>query len=86
MLLGLTLMPAESMEFGIHPVEGPMRKMFFMLTFTSIGLVTDFRRLAEEGMGRLALVYGISLLVIIIPIGWVIAWIFHHGMVPPIAG
>ena len=86
MLLGLTLMPAESMEFGIHPVEGPMRKMFFMLTFTSIGLVTDFRRLAEEGMGRLALVYGISLLVIIIPIGWIIAWIFHHGMVPPIAG
>lgn len=86
MLIGLSLIPGESMNFGIHPVESPMRKMFFMLTFTSIGLVTDFRKLAEEGMGKLSLIYGLSLLFIIIPIGWALAWIFHHGMVPPTVG
>jgi hypothetical protein len=74
------------MDWGIHPFESVGRHLFFVLTFTSIGLVTDFRKLSEEGMGKLALVYGLSLLIIIIPIGWALAWIFHHGMVPPVVG
>jgi hypothetical protein len=37
-------------------------------------------------MGRLALLYGIALFVIIAPIAYVVAWIFHHGMMPLPAG
>ena len=73
----------ESLEFGIKPIEGSMRKFFFMLTFTSIGIVTDFRELAKEGLGRLAAAYGTILLIAIIPIGLFLAWLFHHGMMPP---
>ncbi len=84
--LGLTLIGGEAMDWGIHPFESVGRHLFFVLTFTSIGLVTNFRKLAEEHMGRLALVYGLSLLFIIIPIGWALAWIFHNGMTPPVIG
>jgi uncharacterized membrane protein YadS len=84
--LGLTeILPFERLEFGLKPVEGSLRKFFFMLTFTSIGIVTDFRELAKEGLGKLALAYGVILVFIIIPLGFFIAWLFHHGMVPPTA-
>ena len=73
----------ENLEFGLKPIEGAMRHFFFMLTFTSIGIVTDFRALRQEGIGKLAVAYAFILAVIIIPIGWFIAWLFHHGMVPP---
>ena len=84
--LGLTVIDPNAMEFGMDPVEGPMRKLFFMLTFTCIGLETDFRRLSEEGMGKMAIIYGLALLVIIIPIGWILGYVFHHGMTPPVVG
>jgi uncharacterized membrane protein YadS len=84
--LGLAnIIPFEGLEFGIKPIEGSLRKFFFMLTFTSIGIVTDFRELAREGLGRLAAAYGTILLIIIIPLGFFIAWLFHHGMMPPTA-
>jgi uncharacterized membrane protein YadS len=84
--LGLThVLSFESLEFGIKPIEGSLRKFFFMLTFTSIGIVTDFRELAREGLGRAAAAYGTILLFIVIPLGFFIAWLFHHGMVPPAA-
>ena len=69
---------------GAGIVQSPMRKMMFMLTFVSIGIITDFSKL--KGMGRLALLYGIALFVIIAPIAYVVAWIFHHGMMPLPAG
>lgn len=84
--LGLTdILPFEDLKFGIKPIEGSLRKFFFMLTFTSIGIVTDFRQLAKEGLGRLAAAYGTILTFIIIPLGFFLAWLFHHGMVPPTA-
>ena len=84
--LGLAaLLSFEDLKFGMGPVEGSLRKFFFMLTFTSIGIVTDFRELAREGLGRLAAAYGTVLAFIIIPLGLFIAWLFHHGMVPPTA-
>lgn len=84
--LGLIeIIPFEKLEFGIKPIEGSLRKFFFMLTFTSIGIVTDFRELAKEGLGRLAAAYGTILMFIIIPLGLFLAWLFHHGMVPPSA-
>ncbi len=67
---------------GAKVVQSPMRKMMFMLTFVAIGVITDFSKL--KGMGRLALLYAIALFVIIAPIGYVVAWIFHRGMVPPV--
>ena len=77
------MLPFDALESALGPVEGSLRKFFFMLTFTSIGIVTDFRELAKEGLGKLTLAYGVILLIVIIPIGFFLAWLFHHGMMPP---
>jgi uncharacterized membrane protein YadS len=61
------------------------RKLFFAMTFFSIGLVSNFRKLWEEGIGRLAAVYLVSLFGFIIWIGLAISWIFFHGVMPPVA-
>jgi uncharacterized membrane protein YadS len=60
------------------------RKLFFALTFFSIGLASNFKKLWEEGIGRLMLVYIIALFGFIIWIGLFISWIFFHGVVPPL--
>jgi hypothetical protein len=62
------------------------RQLFFVLTFFCIGVVTDFRKLWQEGIGRLAAVYVVSLFGFVIWIGLAISWIFFHGMKPPLAG
>jgi uncharacterized membrane protein YadS len=61
------------------------RVLFFVMTFFTIGLVSNFKRLWAEGIGKLALVYVISLFGFIIWIGLVISWIFFHGIMPPAA-
>jgi uncharacterized membrane protein YadS len=61
------------------------RQLFFVLTFLSIGMITDFRKLWQEGMGRLAAVYSLSLFGFIIWIGLVISWLFFSGIKPPLA-
>ncbi|MGH8631185.1 MAG: putative sulfate exporter family transporter [Burkholderiales bacterium] len=61
------------------------RQLFFVITFLCIGLVTDFRRLWAEGLGRLAAVYAVSLFGFVIWIGLVISWVFFHGIKPPLA-
>jgi uncharacterized membrane protein YadS len=61
------------------------RKLFFAMTFFAIGLVSDFRKLWEAGIGRLAAVYLVSLFGFIIWIGLAISWVFFHGMLPPVA-
>ena len=61
------------------------RVLFFVMTFFTIGLVSNFKKLWEEGIGKLALVYVISLFGFIIWIGLVISWIFFHGILPPSA-
>lgn len=72
----------ENAADGASVVQSPMRKMMFMLTFVSIGIITDFSKL--KGMGRLATLYGIALFLIIAPIAYAVAWIFHRGMLPPL--
>jgi uncharacterized membrane protein YadS len=62
------------------------RGIFFTMTFFTIGLVSNFKKLWEEGIGKLAAVYVISLFGFIIWIGLVISWIFFHGVKPPLAG
>ncbi len=73
---------ARTLHKAAEPVEGSMRTMMFMLTFLSIGTITDFSKL--KGMGRLALLYAIALFGIIAPIAYGVAWIFHRGMMPPV--
>lgn len=63
-----------------------LRLIFFTLTFFTIGLVSNFKRLMEEGIGKLALVYVICLFGFIIWVGLFISWIFFNGMKPPIIG
>jgi uncharacterized membrane protein YadS len=59
------------------------RVLFFVMTFFAIGMAANFKRLWAEGIGRLALVYVISLFGFIIWIGLAISWLFFHGVVPP---
>ena len=54
----------------------------FMLTFVAMGCITDFSKL--RGMGRLAVLYGVALIVVIAPIAYLVAWVFHRGMTPPL--
>ena len=61
------------------------RGIFFVMTFFTIGVVSDFRKLWQEGIGKLALVYVLCLFGFIIWIGLAISWIFFHGVQPPIA-
>jgi uncharacterized membrane protein YadS len=56
------------------------RRLLFVLTFFSIGLATNVRRLWGEGLGKLALVYVVSLFGFVIWIGLAISWLFFHGM------
>ncbi len=60
------------------------RGIFFLMTFFTIGAVSNFRKLWEEGIGRLALVYVLCLFGFIIWIGLAISWIFFHGIKPPV--
>ena len=64
---------------------GPFRGIFFVLTFFTIGVVSNFKKLWDEGIGRLALVYIVSLFGFIIWIGLFISWLFFHGVKPPLA-
>ena len=61
------------------------RVIFFLLTFFTIGMVSNFRKLMEEGIGRLAIVYVVCLFGFIIWLGLFISWLFFHGMTPPLA-
>ncbi|MGC8795421.1 putative sulfate exporter family transporter [Thermodesulfovibrio sp.] len=61
-----------------------LRVLFFLITFFTIGVMSDFRKLWEEGIGKLALVYLICLFGFILWIGLLISYIFFHGVKPPV--
>ena len=79
-LLAPTLVPKAKAAMS---QAGVFRGIFFVMTFFTIGLVSNFRKLWEEGIGRLALVYVLCLFGFIIWIGLAISWIFFHGVRPP---
>jgi len=60
------------------------RTLFFVLTFFAIGVLSNFRKLWEEGIGKLAGVYLLCLFCYIIWVGLIIAWFFFHGLQPPL--
>src|SRR5262249_42869526 len=62
------------------------RVIFFILTFFSIGVLSNFKKLWQEGIGKLAAVYVISLFGFVIWVGLIISWLFFSGIQPPLAG
>jgi uncharacterized membrane protein YadS len=60
------------------------RQLFFAMTFFAIGVVSNFKKLWEEGIGRLAAVYCICLFGFIIWVGLLISWVFFNGVTPPV--
>jgi uncharacterized membrane protein YadS len=60
------------------------RGIFFVLTFFTIGVMSDFRKLWEEGIGRLAAVYLLCLFGFVIWVGLVISLLFFAGVKPPL--
>jgi len=62
------------------------RVIFFILTFFSIGVLSNFRTLWQEGFGKLAAVYIVSLFGFVVWVGLAISWIFFSGITPPLAG
>ncbi len=77
----------DMLKFGKAAIAGTgtFRTLFFILTFFTIGVVSNFKKLWEEGIGRLAAVYVVCLFGFIIWIGLFISWLFFHGVKPPLA-
>ena len=63
-----------------------LRVIFFILTFFSIGLLSNFGKLWKEGIGKLAAVYVVCLFGFVIWVALAISWIFFAGIKPPLAG
>ena len=61
-----------------------LRMIFFTLTFFSIGVMSNFRKLWEDGLGKLAAVYFVSLFGFVVWVGFVISWLFFAGVKPPL--
>ncbi len=85
LLLGAALAwPGSAKELKTATGESDLfRNLFFAMTFFSIGLGADFKKLWAEGIGRLALVYVLCLFGFIIWIGLAISLLFFHGVYPP---
>ena len=61
------------------------RVIFFILTFFSIGVLSNFKTLWQEGFGKLAAVYLLSLFGFVVWVGLLISWLFFGGITPPLA-
>ncbi len=77
----------ELIKLGKATIAGTgiFRGIFFVLTFFTIGMVSNFKKLWAEGIGKLAAVYIVCLFGFIIWIGLFISWLFFHDVKPPIA-
>ena len=62
------------------------RVIFFILTFFSIGVLSNFKTLWSQGIGKLAAVYVVSLFGFVIWVGLLISWLFFSGVKPPLVG
>jgi len=62
-----------------------LRGIFFVMTFFAIGVMSDFGRLREEGIGRLAAIYALALFGFILWVGLAISFLFFAGLKPPAA-
>ena len=87
LLLALTaptdLAPKVTVAIG---EANSLRVLFFLLTFFSIGVLSNFKKLWEDGLAKLAAVYVLSLFGFVIWVGLVISWLFFSGVTPPLVG
>ncbi|MES1154945.1 MAG: putative sulfate exporter family transporter [Pseudorhodoplanes sp.] len=88
-LIGLYFALGTSPETlkSVTPLIGEanvFRVIFFVLTFFSIGVLSNFRKLWAEGFGKLALVYFVSLFGFVIWVGLLISFVFFAGVKPPL--
>jgi|SRR5581483_2070887 len=87
LLIGLGSSPASLRTANAAMDQANVfRQVFFVLTFFSIGLMSDLKLLWQEGIARLAAVYVVSLFGFVIWAGLIISWLFFAGIKPPIAG
>jgi uncharacterized membrane protein YadS len=84
LLIGLSAPKLISTTKAAMAEANVFRGMFFVMTFFTIGVASDFSKLRQEGIGRLALVYLLCLFGFIIWVGLAISWIFFHGVMPPL--
>ena len=75
------LMPSVNAGMGEANI---FRGIFFSMTFLTIGIVSNFKKLWEEGIAKLAAVYLLCLFGFIIWVGLAISWLFFHGVKPPV--
>ena len=86
--LGLALGATADIAKALPAAAGEanvFRVIFFILTFFSIGVLSDFRKLWQQGFAKLAAVYVVSLFGFVIWVGLVISWLFFSGVKPPLA-
>src|SRR6266436_1087832 len=92
----LTFLVVLLLAYGVQPettakIRAAMgevntfRVIFFIMTFFTIGVMSNFRKLWEEGIGKLAAVYVVCLFGFVIWVGLVISWVFFAGVKPPLA-
>ena len=86
LIVCLTMTDGNAIGKQVSSVANCFRVIFFLLTFFSIGVVSNFHKLREEGIGRLAVVYVVCLFGFIIWVGLFISYAFFHGMTPPVMG
>ncbi len=87
LLLGLGQTPEQLAKLtGAVGEANTFRVIFFILTFFSIGVLSDFRKLWRQGLGKLAAVYVVSLFGFVIWVGLIISWLVFSGVKPPLAG
>ena len=82
--VGTTLEIAKALPAAAGEANA-FRVIFFILTFFSIGVLSDFRKLWQQGFGKLAAVYFVSLFGFVIWVGLLISWLFFSGFKPPLA-
>src|SRR5437763_126228 len=92
----LTFVVVLVLAFGAQPATtakvraamgeaNTFRVIFFIMAFFTIGVMSNFRKLWEEGIGKLAAVYVVCLFGFVIWVGLVISWVFFGGVKPPLA-
>jgi len=85
LLMALAASPAVAAQIKSAMSEAnALRGIFFVLTFFTIGVMSNFRKLWEEGIGRLAAVYLLTLFGFVIWVGLLISLIFFAGVKPPL--
>ncbi|MDH5179341.1 MAG: hypothetical protein OEY07_06715 [Gammaproteobacteria bacterium] len=69
---------------GAAMIGGPLREMLFILGFVAVGAGLAPGQLRD--LGKPLWLYTIGLLVFVPPIALLVAYIFHNGLFPPVAG